>query len=142
MSFTIYVSTMNNDDKNMLDRAVVERAFRDIAVDQTGGYWNLRSPDGRIASLRQSLLKTDPKSLASPQIAHRHTPDFPNSGMRFLRYCLRRTPFCFGQRRKAHIQDVVSLILLYCLISQVNGLMRWANPQSSRLVLKLKRPSR
>ena len=62
--------------------------------------------------------------------------------MRCLRYYLRRTPFCFGQRRKAHIQDVVSLILLYCPISQANGLMRWATPRSSRLVLKLKRPSR
>jgi len=50
MSFSIYVSTMNNDDENMFDRSVVERAFRDISVDQTGGYWNLRSPDGRIAS--------------------------------------------------------------------------------------------
>jgi len=50
MSFSIYVSAMNDDDENMFDRAVVERAFRDIAVDQTGGYWNLRSPDGRIAS--------------------------------------------------------------------------------------------
>jgi hypothetical protein len=50
MSFSIYVSTINNDDENMFDRSVVERAFRDISVDQTRGYWNLRSPDGRIAS--------------------------------------------------------------------------------------------
>jgi len=50
MSFTIYVSTLNNDDSNMFDRAIVERAFKDIAVNQTGAYWNLRSPDGHVAS--------------------------------------------------------------------------------------------
>ena|ERR1700722_8283646 len=50
MSFSIYVSTVNNDDGNTFDRAIVERAFKDIAVKQTRGYWNLRSPDGYIAS--------------------------------------------------------------------------------------------
>ena len=60
MSFSIYVSTLNNDDKNTFDRAVVERAFRDIAMDQTGGYWNLRSPDGRIASTT-IFIKDKPK---------------------------------------------------------------------------------
>lgn len=50
MSFSIYVSTVNNDDENMFDRAVVERAFKDITVNQAGAYWNLRSPDGHIAS--------------------------------------------------------------------------------------------
>jgi hypothetical protein len=60
MSFSIYISTMNNDDENMFDRAIVERAFGDIAVDQTGGYWNLRSPDGRLASTT-IFIKDKPK---------------------------------------------------------------------------------
>lgn len=60
MSFSIYVSTLNNDDKNTFDRAVVERAFRDITTDQTGGCWNLRSPDGRIASTT-IFIKDKPK---------------------------------------------------------------------------------
>jgi hypothetical protein len=50
MSFSIYLSTMNNDDGNMFDRTVVERAFKEIAVNQAGTYWNIRSPDGHIAS--------------------------------------------------------------------------------------------
>jgi hypothetical protein len=50
MSFSIYLSKVNNDDGNMFDRAVVEYAFKDIAVNQTGAYWNLRSPNGHIAS--------------------------------------------------------------------------------------------
>jgi hypothetical protein len=50
MSFTIYVSTVSKDDGNMFDRAVVERAFKEIAVNQAGSYWNLRSPEGPIAS--------------------------------------------------------------------------------------------
>ncbi len=33
MSFSIYVSTVNNDDGNTFDRAVVERAFEDIAMN-------------------------------------------------------------------------------------------------------------
>jgi hypothetical protein len=50
MSFSIYVSKVNNDDGNTFDRAIVERAFEDIAVNQAGACWNLRSPDGHIAS--------------------------------------------------------------------------------------------
>src|SRR5208282_669947 len=50
MSFSIYVSTVNNDDGNMFDRVIVERAFKDIAVNQAGVYWNLRRLDGHVAS--------------------------------------------------------------------------------------------
>jgi|ERR1700728_176149 len=60
MSFSIYLSTMNNTDGNMFDRAVVERAFKEIAVDQVGSYWNLRSPDGHIASAT-IFIKDQPK---------------------------------------------------------------------------------
>jgi hypothetical protein len=62
MSFTIYVSTVNNGDKNMFDRAIVERAFKDIVVNQTGNYWNLRSPDGHIASAT-IFIKDQPKTF-------------------------------------------------------------------------------
>jgi hypothetical protein len=61
MSLTIYVSTLNNDDRSMFDRAIVERAFKDIAVNQTGGYWNLRSPDGHITSAT-IFIEDKPKS--------------------------------------------------------------------------------
>ena len=50
MGFTVFVSTATNDERDMFDRAIVERAFKDIAVDQTGDYWNLRGPDGHIVS--------------------------------------------------------------------------------------------
>ncbi len=49
MSFSIYVSTVNSDDGNTFDRAVVERAFEDIAMNRAAACWNLRSPDGRLA---------------------------------------------------------------------------------------------
>ena|ERR1700733_11937775 len=61
--------------------------------------------------------------------------------MRYSRYCLRHVPFCFG-RREVRDRTVASQMAHYCLISQANGLTRWANPRSSRLVLRLKRPSR
>lgn len=60
MSFSIYLSTVNNDDKNMFDRAVVERAFKELAVNQAGDYWNLRTPDGHIASAT-ILIDDQPK---------------------------------------------------------------------------------
>ena len=140
MSFSIYVSTMNDDDENMFDRAGVERAFRDIAVDQTGGYWNLRSPDGRIASTT-IFIKDKPTISGFSANRPPSYSRFPNTGMRYSRYCLRHVPFCFG-RREVRDRTVESQMAHYCLISQANGLTRWANPRSSRLVLRLKRPSR
>lgn len=48
MSFTVFISTIGNGGKDTFDRAIVERAFKSIAVDQRGDYWNLRTPDGKI----------------------------------------------------------------------------------------------
>ena len=71
MSFTIYVSSVNNDNRSMFDRVLVERAFKDIAVTQTGGYWNLRTPDGRIAS---ATILIDDKPNISGFSANRPPP--------------------------------------------------------------------
>ena len=38
MSFTIFVSTATNNESDMFDRVIVERAFKDIAVKQAGDY--------------------------------------------------------------------------------------------------------
>jgi hypothetical protein len=38
----IFASTLTDDEAAQFDRAIVERAFKAIAVDQLGGYWNCR----------------------------------------------------------------------------------------------------
>ena len=43
MSLDIYLLTLTDDEAAQFDRAIVERAFKDIAVDQLGDYWHLRT---------------------------------------------------------------------------------------------------
>jgi hypothetical protein len=50
MSFSIYVSTIRNSETDTFDRSVVERAFKDIILKQTGDSWNVYTPDGYFTS--------------------------------------------------------------------------------------------
>ncbi|MGA8652219.1 MAG: hypothetical protein WB677_16690 [Xanthobacteraceae bacterium] len=50
MSLDIFVSTLTEDEGAKFDRAIVERAFRAIAVDQQGDSWNLQTPKGEMTS--------------------------------------------------------------------------------------------
>jgi hypothetical protein len=57
------VSTLTDDEAAQFDRAIVERAFKAIAVDQPGGYWNLRTPEGEMTSATISVAD-------QPRISH------------------------------------------------------------------------
>lgn len=50
MSFEISLMTFRQDGSDDFDRAIVERAFKDITVNQEGDYWNLRLPGGDMVS--------------------------------------------------------------------------------------------
>jgi hypothetical protein len=57
------VSTLTDDEAAQFDRAIVERAFKAIAVDQLGGYWNLQTPEGEMTSATISVAD-------QPRISH------------------------------------------------------------------------
>jgi hypothetical protein len=59
----IFVSTLTDDEAAQFDRAIVERAFKAIAVDQLGGYWNLQTPEGEMTSATISVAD-------QPRISH------------------------------------------------------------------------
>lgn len=42
--------TITNNEADRFDRAIVERAFKDITVDQDGNDWRLRTPGGEETS--------------------------------------------------------------------------------------------
>jgi hypothetical protein len=55
VSLDIFLSTLTDDEAAQFDRAIVERAFKAIAVDQLGGYWNLRTSEGEMTSATISV---------------------------------------------------------------------------------------
>lgn len=63
VSLDIFVSTLTDDEAAQFDRAIVERAFKAIAVDQLGGYWNLQTPEGEMTSAMISVADR-------PRISH------------------------------------------------------------------------
>jgi hypothetical protein len=63
VSLDIFLSTLTDDEGASFDRAIVERAFKAIAVDQLGGYWNLRTPAGEMTSATISVAD-------QPRISH------------------------------------------------------------------------
>lgn len=46
MSFQIFLMTTTEDERDNFDRAIVERAFKDIAVRQDNEWWQLQTPEG------------------------------------------------------------------------------------------------
>jgi hypothetical protein len=44
VSLDIFISAITDDEGNTFDRAIVERAFKSIVVNQSGDYWNLQTP--------------------------------------------------------------------------------------------------
>jgi hypothetical protein len=63
VSLDIFLSALTEDKAALFDRAIVERAFKAIAVDQLGGYWNLRTPKGEMTSATISVAD-------QPRISH------------------------------------------------------------------------
>jgi hypothetical protein len=63
MSLDIFISAMTDDEAGKFDRALVERAFQSIAVDQNGDYWNLQTRQREMTSVTISVAK-------EPQISH------------------------------------------------------------------------
>jgi hypothetical protein len=55
VSLDIFASTLTDDEAAQFDRAIIERAFKAIAVDQLGGYWNLQTPEGEMTSAMISV---------------------------------------------------------------------------------------
>ena len=76
VSLDIYLLTLTDDETAKFDRAIVERAFKDITVDQVGDYWHLRTTFGTVS------VDDEPKirgiSVRSPP-SYEHFPEFWNA---------------------------------------------------------------
>jgi hypothetical protein len=58
VSLDIFISAMTDDEADRFDRAIVERAFKAMAVDQSGDYWNLQTPQQEMTSVTISMEET------------------------------------------------------------------------------------
>ena len=76
VSLDIYLLTLTDDEAAKFDRVIVERAFKDITVDQVGDYWHLRTTFGTVS------VDDEPKirgiSVRSPP-SYEHFPEFWNA---------------------------------------------------------------
>ncbi len=87
MSLDIFISTLTHDDIEKFERAVVERAFRAIAVDQSGNYWNLQTPRQEKTSVTISVDEEESISAfsANRPPEYRSFPEFWNAMFEVLR---------------------------------------------------------
>jgi hypothetical protein len=87
VSLDIFISTLTDNEIEKFDRAVVERAFRGIAVDQTGNYWNLQTPQRERTSVTVSVDEEATISAfsANRPPAYRSFPEFWNAMFEVLR---------------------------------------------------------
>jgi hypothetical protein len=121
VSLDIFISTLTHDDIEKFERAVVERAFRAIAVDQSGNYWNLQTPRQEKMSVTISVDEEESISAfsANRPPEYRSFPEFWNAMFEVLREtytvlfwpACESVPHCCVANPKMHVsRDVVAAL--------------------------------